>query len=108
MVAKVKKLILVTATHHPLHKVFSKLLDEMAEKLSVEKEVKHEDYMFLIKYGETDEFGMAGTPQLLVELDDGRIVPVLTQRSMPLTDALKPDLDKAREIIMSKIKELTE
>ncbi len=104
--AKVKKLILVTATHHPLHKLFSKLLDEMAEKLGVEKEVKYEDYMFLIKYGETDEFGMAGTPQLLVELDDGTVKPVLTQKTMPLTSTLQPDVEKAREMIISKIKEL--
>ncbi len=104
--AKVKKLILVTATHHPLHKLFSKLLDELSEKLGVEKEVKYEDYMFLIKYGETDEFGMAGTPQLLVELDDGTIKPVLTQKTMPLTPTLQPDVDKAREMILNKIKEL--
>lgn len=105
--AKVKKLILVTATHHPLHKIFNNLLEDLAEKLGVEKEVKIEDYVFLIKYGETDEFGMAGTPQLLVELDDGKIVPVLTQKSMPLTGALKPDIDKAREIVLKKIDELT-
>lgn len=104
--AKVRKLILVTATHHPLHKVFNNLLEELAEKLGVEKEVKIEDYVFLIKYGETDEFGMAGTPQLLVELDDGKILPILTQKSMPLTDALKPDIEKAREIILEKIKQL--
>lgn len=105
--AKVKKLILVTATHHPLHKVFNNLLEELAEKLGVEKEVKIEDYVFLIKYGETDEYGMAGTPQLLVELDDGKILPILTQKSMPLTDALKPDIEKAREIVLEKIKQLT-
>lgn len=104
--AKVKKLILVTATHHPLHKIFSNLLEELAENLGVEKEVKIEDYVFLIKYGETDEFGMAGAPQLLVELDDGKILPVLTQRSMPLTDALKPDIEKARELVLEKIKQL--
>jgi len=106
-VAKVKKFILVTAIHHPLHKIFNNLLEDLAEKLGVEKEVKVEDYVFLIKYGETDEFGMAGTPQLLVELDDGKIVPVLTQKSMPLTRTLKPDIDKAREIVLKKIEELT-
>ena len=49
---------------------------------------------------------MAGTPQLLVELDDGRILPVLTQRNLPLTPTLKPDIDKAIEQVLSTIEKL--
>ncbi len=99
----IKKLILVTAKFHPLHKVFTRITDILAERLNVEKEVKYEDYIFLAKYGEKDEFGMAGTPQLLVEFDDGRILPVLTQGNLPLTAALKPDIDKAIEQVISTI-----
>jgi len=104
--ANVKKLILVTAKFHPLHKPFTRISDALAERLKVEKEVKYEDYLFLTQYGEKDEFGMAGTPQLLVELDDGRILPVLTQRNLPLTPTLKPDIDKAIEQVLSTIEKL--
>ncbi|RLG84166.1 MAG: hypothetical protein DRO40_02060 [Thermoprotei archaeon] len=101
---KVKKLILVTATHHPLHSLWVKLVDEIANELGIDKEIKYEDYVLLTEYGDTDEFGMAWLPQLLAQLDDGSIKLVLSQ--MPLNEALQPDYEKAKEQIIAKIKEL--
>ncbi len=100
---KPKKLILVTATHHPLHSLWSKLVDDIASATGLEKEIRHEDYILLTEYGETDEYGMAWLPQLLIEFDDGSIKLLLSR--MPLNEALEPDYEKAREIVLSKIKE---
>ena len=103
--AKIKKLILVTAKHMPQHKYFSKLAEELRKKLGVELEVREEDYAFLAEHGDTDEFGMPWTPQLLAELDDGRIVVLLSK--MPFDEkTLKFDVDRALEVVMEKVKAL--
>lgn len=102
--SKLRKLILVTADHHPLHKYFMMLTDRVASELKVDKEVKYEDYLFLIEHGETDELGMAWLPQLLAELDDGRIVLLLSRA--PFDTQLKPDLEKGYDEIMNKIRSL--
>ncbi|ABN69975.1 conserved hypothetical protein [Staphylothermus marinus F1] len=99
---KLKKIILVTATHHPYHNLWSKLAEEIASKHNVELEVKHEDYVFLIEHGDTDEYGMAWVPQILAEFDDGTIKVLLSQ--LPLNEALQPDAEKAIEIMTEKIK----
>jgi len=101
---KIKKLILVTAEHHPHHRYFLKLLDRLSKEFEVDKDVKLEDYVFLINYGETDEFGMAWVPQLLIELENGEIKPILTR--MPFDKKLKPDLEEAYKQCLSKLKEL--
>ncbi len=102
--SQVKKLILVTADYHPLHKYFMTLTDRLAKELGVEKEVRVEDYVFLIEHGDTDELGMAWLPQLLAELDDGRIVLLLSKA--PFDSQLRPDLERGYEEIMSRIKSL--
>ncbi|MET1160620.1 MAG: hypothetical protein ABWW65_06635, partial [Thermoprotei archaeon] len=99
---KVKKIYLVTATHHPYHELWTKLAKELAEKLGVELEIKYEDYVFLIEHGDTDEYGMAWVPQILAETEDGTITVLLSQ--LPLDNTLKPDPTKALEIMMNKIK----
>ncbi len=99
---RVKKIILVTATHHPYHSLWSKLAEDLAKKLGVELEVKYEDYVFLIEHGDTDEYGMAWVPQILAEFDDGSIRVLLSQ--LPLNEALQPDANKAIEIMIDKIK----
>ncbi len=104
--AKVKKLILVTASHHPLHNMWVKLLDKLAEEHGVEKEIRIEDYVLLVEHGATDEYGMAWVPQLLAELDDGTIKLVLAK--FPLDEALQPDPDKAYEVAEKRLKELEE
>ena len=83
--ARLSKLILVTADHHPLHKYFKELAEELSKRYSVPLEVRMEDYLFLIQHGDTDEYGMAWVPQLLAELDSGTIVKVLTK---PVLDSM--------------------
>ncbi len=83
--AKLSKLVLVTADHHPLHKYFKEIAEELSKKYGVPLEVRMEDYLFLIQYGDTDEFGMAWVPQLLAQLDTGEIVKVLTK---PVLDSM--------------------
>ncbi len=82
---KLSKLILVTADHHPLHRYFKELAEELGKKYGVPVEVRVEDYLFLIEHGDTDEYGMAWLPQLLGQLDTGEIVKVLTK---PVLDSL--------------------
>ena len=103
---KLKKIYLVTATHHPYHELWSKLAKEIADKLNTELEVKYEDYLFLMEHGDTDEYGMAWVPQMFAELDDGSIKLLLS--NMPLNESLGPDYEKAKEIVLEKIRELTE
>ncbi len=102
--AKIKKIYLVTATHHPYHELWSKLAKEIADKLDTELEVRYEDYLFLIEHGDTDEYGMAWVPQILAEFDDGTITVLLSQ--LPLNESLQPDPEKAIEIMLNKVKEL--
>lgn len=102
--AKPKKLILVTAEHHPLHKAWVRLVEELSSELGLDVEVKLEDYVFLTKYGETDDLGMTWLPQLLVELEDGSIRPLLSE--MPLNDAYKADPEKAKGVIKERLKQL--
>ncbi|WFO75687.1 hypothetical protein J4526_02080 [Desulfurococcaceae archaeon MEX13E-LK6-19] len=104
--AKPKKLILVTATHHPLHELWVKLVEDVAQTLNLEKEIRYEDYVLLTEYGDTDDLGMTWLPQLLIELEDGTIKLLLSK--MPLNKALQPDYEKAKEEVLSKIKEFEE
>ncbi len=76
---KVSKLILVTSDGHPQHKYFKKITERLANELGVEIEVKKDDYVFLTEHGETDDLGLTWLPQLFAELDDGKIVRLLTQ-----------------------------
>ena len=77
--AAVRKLVLVTSKGHPLHKYFTRIAEEVAKRIGAELEVREEDYIYLSKYGETDDLGLTWLPQLLAELDDGSVVKVLTQ-----------------------------
>lgn len=100
----VRRLILVTADHHPLHKYFMTLSDRVASELKVDREVRYEDYLFLIEHGDTDELGMAWVPQLLAELSDGRIVLLLSR--VPFDAQFKPDLEKGYEEVMDRLRSL--
>ena len=106
LLVKVKKVILDTAEHHPYHKNWMQLAESVARELNAELEVKHEDYVFAIQHGITDDLGMAGLPQLMVELEDGKIYPVLHE--VPLNANFQPDFDKARKMVLEKIRQLTE
>jgi hypothetical protein len=100
----VKKFILVTATHLPYHDKWVKLTQDLSNALGVPYEIKEEDYIFAIEHGKTDDLGMAGLPQLFAELDDGRIVVVLWE--VPLNERYEADFDKAKEVVLARIKEI--
>ncbi|MEM1604941.1 MAG: hypothetical protein QW604_03520 [Fervidicoccaceae archaeon] len=100
----VKKFILVTATHLPYHDKWVKLTQDLSNALGVQYEIKEEDYVFAIEHGKTDDLGMAGLPQLFAELDDGRIVVVLWE--VPLNERYEADFDKAKEVVLARIKEI--
>lgn len=100
----VKKFILVTATHLPYHDKWVKLAQDLSRELGVDFEIKEEDYVFAIEHGKTDDLGMAGLPQLFAELDDGRIVVLLWE--IPLNEKYDADFDKAREVVLARIKEV--
>ena len=102
--SKPAKLVLVTAEHHPQHKLWLKLLEQLAEKTGLEKEVKIEDYVYLIEHGDTDEYGMAWLPQLLVELDDGSVKLLISR--LPLNKNLQPDINEAEKQVLQKLAEL--
>lgn len=98
------KLILVTADHHPQHKLWIQLVEDVARNTDLEKEVREEDYMLLTEYGDTDDLGMPWLPQLLVQLDDGSIKVLLSR--LPLGKDLKPDVEEAKRIVLGKLNEL--
>ena len=102
--AKPKKLILDTAEHHPHHKQWMKMAKAVAEELGLDLEVKYEDYEFAINHGFTDELGMAGLPQIMLELEDGKIVPLMNE--IPLDSKYQPDFDKGKEELIRKIRSL--
>ena len=102
--SKPKKLILDTAEHHPHHKQWLKMTQAVAEELGLDFEVKYEDYEFAINHGFTDELGMAGLPQIMLELEDGNIVPLMNE--IPLDAKYQPDFDKGKEELIKKIKSL--
>jgi len=103
-VAKVKKLVLDTAEHHPYHKHWLEMAKSLAEQVGAELEVKVEDYVYAIEHGVTDEFGMAGLPQLMAELEDGRVVPLLHE--VPLDASLNPDFERAKQLVLEKLSKL--
>jgi len=106
LLAKVKKVILDTAEHHPYHKKWVQLAESIANELSVELEVKYEDYVFAIQHGVTDDLGMAGLPQLMVELEDGKIHPVLHE--IPLDKSFQPDFEMAKKVALERIRQFVE
>lgn len=101
MARKLKRIVLVSGTFHPLHSKAERAAREVAEELGVDFEVKIEDYTYLAEYGVKDEFGSASIPQVFAEFDDGTVKPVLWE--FPLNERLKPDIVKAKEQIKSRI-----
>ena len=103
--AKVRKLILVTAKHLPQHRYFTKIAEELSKRLGCDLEIREEDYEFLSIHGDKDEFGMAWAPQLFVELDDGSIRLILSK--LPIdAKTLKIDTNSALNEAISKLRSL--
>ncbi|MEM1627923.1 MAG: hypothetical protein QXP02_00230 [Desulfurococcaceae archaeon] len=103
--SRVVKVVVVTADHHPYHKLWLELAKRLGEKVNTPVEVKMEDYVYLVEHGDKDEFGMTWLPQILVETDDGKVYWLLSQ--LPLNDRLQPDEERALEIMINKLKELS-
>ncbi|MET1128981.1 MAG: hypothetical protein ABWW70_06655 [Thermoproteota archaeon] len=103
--SQLKKLILVTADHHPQHKLWTELAEKLAKELGAELDVRYEDYVLLVEHGDTDDLGMAWLPQLLAELDDGKIVLLLSR--LPLGKDLNPDLEEAYRAVIKRVNEIT-
>jgi len=95
---------LVTAPHHPQHKLWIQLLEEVANEKGLDKEIRIEDYVLLVEHGDTDDLGMAWLPQLLVELDNGEIKLLLSR--MPLDENLQPSLELAKKEVLKKLEEI--
>jgi len=62
----VKKIVLVTAEHHPYHKLWVRMAEKISKELNVPLDVKIEDYVYVNEYGDKDEFGMAWLPKALL------------------------------------------
>lgn len=102
----VKKVIAVSSKAHPLHRFIEKLCKVLSEELKVPFEIKFEDYVFLTQHGAKDEYGFTFLPQVFVEYEDGKVELVLSE--VPLNEKLKPDLEKAKEEILAKVKKYRE
>ena len=103
--ARIVKLVLDTAKHHPLHKAWMRLAQRLAEEIGVELEVKEEDYVFAVEHGDTDDLGMAWLPQLFAVLEDGTVKVVLSQYPFdPKTT--KPDDEAAYREALKRLKEI--
>ncbi len=103
--AKVVKLVLDTAKHHPLHKAWLRLAQRLAEELGVELEVKEEDYTYAIEHGETDDIGMTWLPQLFAVLEDGTVKLVLSRYPFD-PQTTKPDEKAAYEEAKKRLEEI--
>lgn len=102
--AFIRKLILVSAEHLPYHTQWLELTKDIAREVGVDYDVRLEDYVFAIEHGKTDEFGMAGLPQLFVETVDNRIYLLLSE--IPLGENLELDFKLAKSEALRKIKEM--
>ncbi len=97
---RIVRLVLVTAEHHPYHKMWVRIAERVSKELGVELDVRKEDYLFLAEHGETDEYGMPWLPQLIAEYSDGEHKVLLS--NLPLNEAYKPDEEKAVEAALKK------
>ena len=102
---RIKKLILDTADFHPLHKMWVNLAESLSKEYGVELEVKKEDYLFAISYGDKDDIGMAWLPQLFAELEDGRILLVMSQYPFD-PSTTKPSEELALNEAKKKLEEI--
>lgn len=102
--ALVKKIVLVSAEHHPHHVKWLRLAEEVAKESGAHFEYRPEDYLYAIEHGRTDEFGMAGLPQLFAETEEGRVHLLLWE--VPLNERLEPDFEEAKRIVLRRLAEI--
>lgn len=99
---KPKTVILVTAEWDAVRNYARKICQTAAAQLGVEYKELNEDWDFLTNYGEKDEFGGVEIPQAFIELEDGKIVHVMTK--VPLNDRGTPDLQKGVQLFLDAAK----
>jgi len=87
----VRRLVLITSDGHPQHKYFKLIAEELSKRLNIDVEVRKDDYVYLSRYGETDDLGLTWLPQLMAELEGGEVIKILTQPA--LTPAGKLDIE---------------
>ncbi len=103
-----KKVVLDTAEFHPLHRNWVNLAQTIAKELGVELEVKTEDYVYAISYGDKDDLGMAWLPQLFVEMEDGAVKLLMSQYPFDPATTKPSDqmaLDEARKKVQEIIRD---
>ncbi|MGC9071196.1 MAG: hypothetical protein ACP5HK_00645 [Acidilobus sp.] len=106
---KVKKVVLDTAEFHPLHRNWLNLAQTIAKELGVDLDVKTEDYVYAISYGDKDDLGMAWLPQLFLEMEDGSVKLVMSQYPFDPATTKPSDqmaLDEARKKVQEILKDL--
>jgi len=96
-----KKIIAVIAEWEASSKYVKKIVEEISKEKKLELEIKEEDWEFLVNYGVKDEFGGVEVPQVFVQNDNGNIKFVMGR--VPLDEEGKPDLNKAKEILLQAI-----
>lgn len=94
---KIKKIIAVVADWEQSSKYVKKLIEEISKEKNIEIEFKEEDWDFLVKYGEKDEFGGVDIPQVFVEFENGKIKFIMGR--VPLNEEGKPDLEAGKKKI---------
>lgn len=94
-------MVIVTAEYHPYHKLWLKLAERLSSTLNTPLEIKIEDYVYLVEHGDKDEFGMSWLPQILIQLEDNSVHPLLSR--LPLDDKLNPDESKAIDEMLKKL-----
>lgn len=102
---EIKKIILDTAEFHPLHKSWINLAQTLSKIYNLELEIKTEDYLFAISYGDKDDIGMAWLPQLFAQMSDGKIILLMSQYPFD-PSTTKPSDSMALEEGKKKIEEL--
>jgi len=93
-----KKVILITAEWDALRQYARRICQEAAQQLSAEYEEVNEDWNFLTEHGEKDEFGGVEIPQAFLQLEDGKILHVMTK--VPLNEKGSPDLKSGIELFL--------
>ncbi|MDT7892465.1 MAG: hypothetical protein RQ952_07045 [Thermoproteota archaeon] len=96
-----KKIIAVVAEWEASSKYVKKIVEEVSKEKNIQVEIKEEDWEFLVNYGVKDEFGGVEVPQVFVQDDNGNIKFVMGR--VPLDAEGKPDLNKAKEILLQAI-----
>lgn len=99
---KEKKIIAVIADWEESSKYVKRIVEEVSKEANISLEIKNEDWDFLVTYGVKDEYGGVEVPQVFIQDENDKIKFVMGR--VPLDENGKPDLKKAKEILLSALK----